>query len=119
MEFDPEAVKKEAKALSCNVGTVVIGGKEYKIPVQNANILKQLEVFKAEAVYQDRKNLDQKTIEIDGKVIDIEPEMEDAIGRYNLVIAILSLYNGQVPARDLLDLCDEKTTLKVYSAWKG
>jgi len=119
MDFDPEAVKEGAKIASNNLETITIGGKEYKIPVQNANVLKQMDVFKAEAVYQGRVDLGQKTIDIDGEKIDIIPEMEDAIGRYNLVVAILSLYNGQVDGRELLDLCDESMTLKVYSKWKA
>ena len=45
--------------------------------------------------------------------------MKDAISRYNLVIAVLRLYNGQLDEREILDHCDNDTTLRVYNAWLG
>lgn len=117
--YDLDQIKGEAKELACNLEKILIGGKEYKILVQTSNVLKHREVFKAADAYIGDAELEQETITIDGEEIAIEGSMKDAIDRYNLVIAILRLYNGQLDEREILDHCDNKTTLKVYNAWLG
>ena len=117
--FDVSQIKSEATELACNLETVTLGGKEYKILVQTSNVLKHREVFKAADVYTGDAKLADETIEIDGETIEIIEGMKDAIGRYNLVVAILELYNGQLNKREILDLCDNKTTLEVYNKWLG